>query len=377
MKLGRTIMEMAAELNRQEDVKRDFIADSKELKLTSTSGKTETVETEEGEIRKQHQSTIEIAGQGEFAVNHHTHSQIAAKLAIPLPYYRKMQTERPDLLDQNVNSWLRESAGEAKRNMVRTLDGTARAFLSDRYRRLDHVQVAEQVLPIVLDKAQGFEIASCEVTDYKMYLKVVSPKREGEVRKGDVVRAGFIVTNSEIGTGAIEVRAFLERLICTNGMVAMDRDTGKRKHHVGRAHGGFTRELNYASDTNCALDRAFFLQVRDAIHSVASESNFALMVSRMQESAAHQITGDIPASVVVLGKSLGLRETERVSVLDQLIRGGDFTQFGMIQALTDSAAASKLSYDRATHMEEMGGKVLALPPGEWKAIAEAKPEAAK
>ena len=34
--------------------------------------------------------------------------------------------------------------------MVRTLDGKARAFLSDRYHRIDNEQIAEAVLPVLL-----------------------------------------------------------------------------------------------------------------------------------------------------------------------------------------------------------------------------------
>ena len=35
--------------------------------------------------------------------------------------------------------------------MVRTLGGTARAFLSERYRRIDNYEIAEAVLPIISD----------------------------------------------------------------------------------------------------------------------------------------------------------------------------------------------------------------------------------
>ena len=35
------------------------------------------------------------------------------------------------------------------KRMLRTLDGTARALLSDRYRRIDNFEVASAVLPII------------------------------------------------------------------------------------------------------------------------------------------------------------------------------------------------------------------------------------
>ena len=52
------------------------------------------------------------------------HQQIAARLNIPFRYYKKMQSESPDLLDQNVNRWLNQNP---ERRMIRVLDGKVRA----------------------------------------------------------------------------------------------------------------------------------------------------------------------------------------------------------------------------------------------------------
>jgi len=35
------------------------------------------------------------------------------------------------------------------RRMVRIMDGNVRAFLSDRYRRLDHLELCTAVLPVI------------------------------------------------------------------------------------------------------------------------------------------------------------------------------------------------------------------------------------
>ena len=59
--------------------------------------------------------------------------------------------------------------------MIRTLDGTARAFLSDRYRRIDNYEIATTVFPII-GAMEGASIESCELTDSRMYIKVVNPR---------------------------------------------------------------------------------------------------------------------------------------------------------------------------------------------------------
>jgi len=69
--------------------------------------------------------------------------------------------------------------------------------LSDRYRRLDNYELAENVLPI-LQRLEGARFESVELTETKMYLKVVTPRVEYEIAPGDVVQAGIVITNSEV-----------------------------------------------------------------------------------------------------------------------------------------------------------------------------------
>ena len=94
-----------------------------------------------------------------------------------------MRTEQPQLLDRNVNTWL-QSDGD--RRMIRTLDGQVRAVLSDRYRRLDNFDLAENVLPI-LQRLEGARFESVELTETKMYLKVITPVSSSS-RPGDIVQ---------------------------------------------------------------------------------------------------------------------------------------------------------------------------------------------
>ena len=70
-------------------------------------------------------------------------------------------------------------------------------MLSDRYRRLDNYELAENVLPI-LQRLEGARFESVELTETKMYLKVVTPRVEYEIAPGDVVQAGIVITNSEV-----------------------------------------------------------------------------------------------------------------------------------------------------------------------------------
>ena len=71
------------------------------------------------------------------------------------------------------------------------MDGKARAFLSNRYRRIDNPDIARVVLPII-GEMEGARFESCEITDVRMYLKVVNPRLQAEVVPGDIVQAGIL-----------------------------------------------------------------------------------------------------------------------------------------------------------------------------------------
>lgn len=200
MKAGRTLTELAIELERQSSTKKDYLASTEVLKMTDT-----------GEI------TLQGDTPQEFSVTEHAHTQIAARLEIPAKYYSRMRSQSPELLAANVNEWFQQ---KPERRMVRTLDGQMRAFLSDRYRRLDNYDLAAAVLPVLKEMGEGLKIVSTQLTESRMYIKVINDRLELEVKKGDVVQAGMVISNSEVGLGSLKVEPLIYRLICTNGMIA-------------------------------------------------------------------------------------------------------------------------------------------------------------
>jgi hypothetical protein len=56
---------------------------------------------------------------------------------------------------------------------------------------------------------------SCDVTESRFYLKAVTDRVQGEVKQGDAIQAGLVVSNSEVGQGSLRVEALDSRLVCT------------------------------------------------------------------------------------------------------------------------------------------------------------------
>lgn len=345
MKSGRSLSDLAAELKRQAEAKRDYLAVSTAMSVW--------VDPEAG-------PKLALSGSGEYGIRKHAHGQMAEKLGIPGRYYERMVAEAPALWADNVNHWL--TAGEDRR-LVRTLDGHVRAFLSDRYRRLDYVDVAEVALPALLDNPD-VQLQSCEVTETRLYLKATFPKMRREVRVGDVVEAGVVIGASEVGMGELYVLPMVHRLVCLNGAVANDSRWGKR-HVGGRMMSG--PDVALADDTLAAKDRALLMEMRDVIHAAQGEV-FHRLVDRMQEAATGETVRRPVEAVKVLGKAVGLLQSEQESVLERLIRGGDYTRYGAMNAVTNLANDVQ-DYDRASELERAGGAVLDLSPSQWHEIA--------
>jgi hypothetical protein len=288
-----------------------------------------------------------------------------------------MRTTAPTLLASNVNHWLQTADGD-KSMMVRTLDGSIRAFLSDRYRPLDNHDLAEAILPVL--QQQELTIVSCELTQTRLYIKAFDKRIEREIeRKGtdpahtflnDVVFPSITIANSEVGHGSLSVAAGLYTGGCTN--FASFHDSRMKKYHVGGkafAHEDLSALLS--DETKRLTDAAVWAQTRDVVRAAFEIAKFEELVGRIQETTTQKITGDVTEVVELTAKEFGMTDTEREGVLKHLIEGGDLSRYGMFNAITRTAEDLE-SYDRATQFERFGGDLIELSPHDWTVLATAK-----
>lgn len=345
MQTGIDLVALATKIQAQREAKKDFVADTDEL-MMSSDGK-----------------ELSVGEHGEYGINKTAHDQIAGRIGIPAKYYERMRGEAPELLATNVNHWF---SSNPERRMVRTLDNNVRAFLSDRYQRIDNHEIAEVALPVLMNIPE-LKIVSSEITEHRMYIQAVTPRTMMDVKVGDAVQAGVIISNSEIGAGAVSVSPLVYRLRCLNGMVMTDQKY--RAYHVGRKVED--NEALWADDTRKADDRAVLLKVRDMIAAAVDAVRFRENVERMAGLTSLEVKKDAAKAVELLSDKVGANETERASILTALIKGGDLSAWGMINAVTAQAHSTEISYDRAVEFETAGGMLLNLPANDWSRILEA------
>lgn len=372
MKTQLSLQEMAAELERQAQTRKDYIAPQASIEAR-------VADTEGGQ-------DVELAFAGEresLVVKPHAHRQLGDALGIPARYYDRMRAEHPELLAQNINTWLKDGAEEKR--MIRTLDGEVRAVLSEKYRPLDNFELAHAVLPKLM--AMKVQVMSCALTETRMYIKVILPELSDELpdgltwgnghnavaeyngnRAGKVV-AALTIRNSEVGDGSLAVEPSVFTTWCTN--LAVLKEVAMRKFHVGRAGTvGDSWEV-MRDETREQDDKAFFMKVQDITAAAFDEKIFRNAVKQIRAAAGDKIESkELPKVVEVAARQLALPLGINGSVLTYLAQGGDFSRWGLASAIT-AVANSHGDYEGATALERAGGELLALPARDWDRIAKA------
>lgn len=364
MKTGKSLIELATEIERQRETRVDYVAPTPMLIMQPTADLSGPKD-------------VELAGLPQpMALNNLAHRQLGSHVEIPATYYDRMRTNAPALLSTNVNHWF---ASDPSKRMVRTLDGRVRAFLSDAYRPLENADLAEAVLPALL--TMDIEILSCEITERRLYIKAVDKRINLDVPTGknrmgdgshvifDTLSPAIVISNSEVGAGALSVESGVWTKACTN--LAIFASRSMKKYHVGGRHAVADNMVHLLSDKTRKLsDQATWAQVADVVRGAFDEAKFAASVDEIRGMETQMIGGDVIKVVDLAAKTLDIREMEKPSILRHLVEGGDLSRYGLFNAITRTAEDLP-DYDRATDFERMGGKLIELAPTEWRRIAEA------
>ena len=355
--------EMLGKLQEERGKQLDFIADTRTLNMVPVANELKEQMPEVEEQQRLHPSAPQVAiiprtdedwysQTGPVIPNSHAHEQIAAQLKIPTKYYRRMLAEQPDLLSMNVNRWMEEAPA---RRMFRVRQdeniGVARAYLSDRYRRLDNLELAESFIPMMADPTSGWQIHQCGLTSIRMHIEAVYPNLTGEVKVGDAVALAVKISSSEVGSGALSVQLGVHRLVCSNLMVVPK--WSQRQVHLGRAQDEFVALLS--DETIRKEDQLIIDKMRDVVTGMADTERFQELMGVLTDSTRAAIHDPIVATEI-LGGNLSLKEGELRLVQNNMIDGGDASMWGLTNALT--AAARDLDFERKAELELAAGTIL-------------------
>lgn len=301
--------------------------------------------------------------------------QVGERLDIPPRYIRKMRDEgQVRLLAQNVNTYMRLSERNwlvrGFREPKADTRGIARAFLSDRYQMVDHIDAVTATLDGIV--AAGIDPGTLEVSGdlspKRLRINVVAPEitalapdflrgyRNPTTGEGGnpVISAGLGLNNSETGMGAFQIAPRIRIEVCKNGMTRVV-DALRKVHLGGQMEAG---KITWSADTQRANITLIREQAKDAVMAFLSTEYLATVAAELDEKGSKLL--DRPHEVVEgIGKRLGYNEDERASILDLFTRGGDTRAGGVVNAFT-AYARDVDDPERAMTIEEEAFAILDL-----------------
>jgi hypothetical protein len=362
-KTGKKLMDLAQELENLRDNSKDFLVPVSKLRAES-DGKDLNI-------------TFENGVKHDVNLNNWSTGQVATYTDIPKSYFDKLRSENPILLADNVNHSLgkiaadMKSKGEKESRLIRTVNGKARAFVSSKYRRLDSYDLVESIWPTV--KQAGLVPISQDLTEKKLYLKFVSNDLQTEVKPGDLIRYGLMISNSDVGGGSLRIESFIERLVCSNGLIM---PTSMRKNHVERNKASDDIFELLSEGTKNLTEKAFWAQVQEMVQLSLKRENFEEQVERLKVAQKLEIKSDNMEKVVEMAmRSVSLTgKDKKDSILSWMARGNEgagLTQWGLMNSITRCAQADFVDYDESVELERAAGRILDLNEREWTRIAEA------
>ena len=277
-----------------------------------------------------------------FAITRPCHNQVAERLEIPVKYYAKMENEAPDLLATNVNTWLKEKPKEV---FIRGLGNSVRAFLSDKYRVIDHLDVLLCSLNEL--QAHDVEFEDCYLSETEMNLKVRSNQLRDFVRhRDDLIIGGLLLVNSETGHRALRVEPRMFRAQCTNGMVIEELMT--RQIHLGNGDDGF--------------DEMIYLSIRRSIKELFGR--FGEIIQILRETTEIKVR-NVQRVINNVVEHYKLSETQKENILIAFGREPEHDKYGIANAVT-RAAQNEENWEKGLELERIGGRLITLPTDQFR-----------
>ena len=349
----------------------DYLAPTSDLQKTTTlDGKPQIIiEANRGEPTRF------------FNINDTAFAQIATHAEIDTRTARRLQASYPREFDALTNArWQKEPT----RRMVRThlasdpmgssTDGTVRAFVSDKFKTFDNVNLLQACLPQLMELP--LQVVSADLSEKRMYLRLKSLEQLGTgANVGDHMANGMGFGNSEVGAGSVNVYQIFWTLACTNGMQTQNKT---RASHITSARDGDDWGL-LSDDAKNADNHALELKLRDLVGYYSSREAFDDICNQMRMAALDVIDGvatDVTDVVNNLGKVMQLTKKENSDVLNGLMatigqsgfeQAKPLSRATLVNAVT--AVAHRSDIDDVDTWQQRGGQLLNMSARDWHRVA--------
>lgn len=260
-------------------------------------------------------------------------SQLCTRIGVPGKYIDKCyKFGKTDLAMQNFRAW----ADEAKGNMlVRVNDGVVRAVLSDSYAPFDSYKVLRTLKYTA--NMKRFQPTQVFLSEDKLVVRFVdfTPL---PVKDGSPLYVGFAVSSSDVGRGALSIKMFIYRSVCTNGLlISSGNGTLYKQSHVGEKMTESKMQVFQRAFNNIDIITG------EVVETITQNRKRALKDFEMQilvEKAKRELK---------LSK-------EKSQLFEALVGAYEPTRWGIVNSVTE--LAQQFSLDRRIELEEWAGNLF-------------------
>jgi len=234
--------------------------------------------------------------------------QIAERAGVPAAYLRELAGSSAE--GGEGVTWQRELAahivrkhfaGRREKALVRSVGGSLRGFLSDRYRRLDSRPLVESMVKVAQEL--GAVPFDGTVTETRAALKIVVPEVI-EPLPGEFMILGVEWSNSDFGNGTHSVRGFMLRVACLNGAT---RENLLKQIHLG---GRLSEDVQLSDRTHALDTKTSVSALTDVVRLSLGPARVETVTAQLREAAEkHMNAAQLRATV---GKTASKATTKAI-----------------------------------------------------------------
>jgi hypothetical protein len=204
--------------------------------------------------------------------------------------------------------------------------------------RLANESLIAELVPLLRDLPWSIAVDDCEEHDGDLRLAVFAQDLGRDVAKGDQVLAGFFLQNSEQGRFESVATTRVFRVVCENGAI-MDCEEGRTTN--------FSARENWRQQLAQVVEHSFDGEGLDRDTARFRKTTEDMLMT------PYELLCNLVAQEII-------SEDEQLAIQSEFDDVGDYTLYGIVNAVTRIAAHCRESDDwkRSFELERLGGEIV-------------------
>lgn len=289
----------------------------------------------------------------EFKIHNNALSQIAAEIEMPWSWMLKLMAQ-PEWGRAYLVEGLELFYGRlSSLFLLRAVDMSVRAFLSNKYKRLDSAPLIDSFCEACA--AVGAKPYEGYASDTKIGIQAVIPRLYEPV-PGELIAYGVSFANSDFGNGAMSVSIFILRVNSGMGMIG---NNSMRKVHLGKR---LEEDIDWSDDTKLQDIKLVCSVIKDLVQGQLAEDRLNKAQDAIRTLYNTQV-GDKQSVTDLLKKLLSKGDIDKVIEkynapdVEELPPGNNLWR--LVNAISWLAKNEK-DEERQLELQAVAGKLLAL-----------------